>query len=131
MGKGRWFPSPPRERLHGCLIGLATSDPLGSKTTGVAVILALAIAVLSWNTAKADVVIQAEKAAIRTEGGPASGGGWNLWSNGHVGDVLLQNMAKMNVTPDNAEVAVISHNHGDHTGGLVSVVGEEMGSGLE
>jgi GH35 family endo-1,4-beta-xylanase len=52
---------------------------------GVAAVLALAIAVLSSSAAKADVVIQAEKAAIRTEGGPASGGGWNLWSNGHVG----------------------------------------------
>jgi GH35 family endo-1,4-beta-xylanase len=56
-----------------------------AKTTEVAVILALTIAVLSWSTAKADVVIPAEKAAIRTEGGPVSGGGWNLWSNGHVG----------------------------------------------
>lgn len=47
-----------------------------------------------------------------------------LFDTGAKGDVLLQNMAKMNVTPDNAEVAVISHNHGDHTGGLVSVVGQ-------
>ena len=31
-------------------------------------------------------------------------------------------MAKMNVSPDDAEVAVISHNHGDHTGGLISVL---------
>lgn len=58
------------------------------KTTGVAVILALAIAVFSWSTAKADVVIPAEKATIRTEGGPASGGGWNLWSNGYVGQPI-------------------------------------------
>ena len=36
--------------------------------------------------------------------------------------MLLQNMAKMNVTPDDVEVAVISHNHGDHTGGLISVL---------
>lgn len=54
-------------------------------TNGVAAVLASAIAVLSCNAAKADVVIQAEKAAIRTEGGPASGSGWNLWSNGYVG----------------------------------------------
>jgi hypothetical protein len=47
--------------------------------------LTLVAAVLPWQAAKADVVILAEKAAIRTEGGPASGGGWNLWSNGHVG----------------------------------------------
>jgi endo-1,4-beta-xylanase len=31
------------------------------------------------------LVIEAEKASIRTEGGPAAGGGWNLWSNGRVG----------------------------------------------
>ncbi len=58
---------------------------LTANIKGVAVILALPIAVLSWSAAQADVVIPAEKAAIRTEGGPASGGGWNLWSNGHVG----------------------------------------------
>ena len=45
-----------------------------------------------------------------------------LFDTGAKGDVLLQNMAKMNVTPDAAEVAVISHNHGDHTGGLISVL---------
>ncbi|MHB8902545.1 MAG: endo-1,4-beta-xylanase [Thermoguttaceae bacterium] len=58
------------------------------KTTGVAVIMALAIAAIACNAAKADVVIPAEKAAIRTEGGPLSGGGWNLWSNGHVGQPI-------------------------------------------
>ena len=36
----------------------------------------------------ADVVIQAEQAAIRTEGGPCAGGGWNLWCNGRVGQPL-------------------------------------------
>ena len=45
-----------------------------------------------------------------------------LFDTGTKGDVLLQNMAKMNVKPDAAEVAVISHNHGDHTGGLLSVL---------
>ena len=45
-----------------------------------------------------------------------------LFDTGAKGDVLLQNMAKMNVSPDAAEVAVISHNHGDHTGGLLSVL---------
>ncbi len=45
-----------------------------------------------------------------------------LFDTGAKGDVLLRNMAKMNVSPDAAEVAVISHNHGDHTGGLVSVL---------
>ena len=35
--------------------------------------------------AGAPLVMQAERAAIRTEGGPLAGGGWNLWSNGRVG----------------------------------------------
>jgi endo-1,4-beta-xylanase len=38
--------------------------------------------------AQADWVIQAEQAAVRTEGGPNAGGGWNLWSNGRVGQPL-------------------------------------------
>ena len=37
---------------------------------------------------RADLVIRAEEAAIRTEGGPNAGGGWNLWSNGRVGQPL-------------------------------------------
>ncbi len=45
-----------------------------------------------------------------------------LFDTGANGDVLLQNMAKMNVGPGAAEVAVISHNHGDHTGGLIAVL---------
>ena len=72
-------------RTRGCLLGLAKGDAAAAKIKSVAVILTLALAVLPWRAAKADVVIQAEKAGIRTEGGPASGGGWNLWSNGHVG----------------------------------------------
>ena len=47
-----------------------------------------------------------------------------LFDTGAKGDILLQNMAKMNVAPDAAEVAVISHNHSDHTGGLLSVLGK-------
>ena len=39
-------------------------------------------------TAAADVVIETQAAAIRTEGGPNAGGGWNLWSNGQVGQPL-------------------------------------------
>ncbi len=38
--------------------------------------------------AAAATVIQAEKAAIHTEGGEIAGGVWNLWSNGRVGDHL-------------------------------------------
>lgn len=33
----------------------------------------------------AALVIEAASAPIRTEGGPAAGGAWNLWSNGQVG----------------------------------------------
>ncbi len=32
--------------------------------------------------------IDARNAAIRTEGGPQAGGGWNLWSNGRVGQPI-------------------------------------------
>jgi hypothetical protein len=39
-------------------------------------------------SARAAVEILAEKAAIRTEGGPNPGGGRNLWSNGRVGQSL-------------------------------------------
>lgn len=38
--------------------------------------------------ASADFVIEARTAAIRTEGGPNAGGGWNLWTNGRVGQPL-------------------------------------------
>jgi len=36
----------------------------------------------------AATVIEAATAAIRTEGGSNPGGGWNLWSNGRVGQPL-------------------------------------------
>lgn len=39
-------------------------------------------------SASAELVIEAETAAIRTEGGPYAGGGWNLWSSGRVGQPL-------------------------------------------
>ena len=39
-------------------------------------------------SASADFIIEARTAAIRTEGGPNAGGGWNLWSNGRVGQPL-------------------------------------------
>ncbi len=45
-----------------------------------------------------------------------------LFDTGAKADVLLQNMAKMHVSPGAAEAAVISHNHGDHASGLVSVL---------
>lgn len=50
---------------------------------------ALFIALAYLNVAvAAELIIPAEKAVIRTEGGPQSGGGWNLWSNGRVGQVV-------------------------------------------
>ena len=39
-------------------------------------------------TARAELMIQAAKAAIRTEGGPIPDGDWNLWSNGRVGQPI-------------------------------------------
>ena len=39
-------------------------------------------------SASAELVIEAGTAAIQTEGGPYAGGGWNLWSNGRVGQPL-------------------------------------------
>jgi hypothetical protein len=57
-----------------------------SKMSGPAALCALAVAMTYWAVpATAEVVIQAERAATRTEGGPMPGGGWNLWSNGSVG----------------------------------------------
>jgi Ca-dependent carbohydrate-binding module xylan-binding len=50
----------------------------------------VAVGTLAWFPSQADaaLVIQAENAAIRTEGGPNPGGGWNLWSNGRVGQAV-------------------------------------------
>lgn len=38
--------------------------------------------------AEAALVIEAQDAAIRTEGGPNPGGRWNLWTNGPVGQTV-------------------------------------------
>ncbi|HUT88469.1 MAG TPA: hypothetical protein VMY37_03145 [Thermoguttaceae bacterium] len=47
---------------------------------------ALTVAMMYWPVpATAEVVIQAERAATRTEGGPMPGGRWNLWTGGSVG----------------------------------------------
>lgn len=59
-----------RRKLFGILIALVFG------TTGFAA------------SASADFVIEARTAAIRTEGGPNAGGGWNLWTNGRVGQPL-------------------------------------------
>ena len=39
-------------------------------------------------SAQAVCVLEAAKAAVKTEGGPEATGGWNLWSNGRVGQPL-------------------------------------------
>ena len=54
--------------------------------TGLATAIVLAVLVISQAPAAgAELVIQASRAATRTEGGPMPGGEWNLWSNGLVG----------------------------------------------
>ncbi len=53
---------------------------------GPAVFYGLTVAMMCWAVpATAEVVIQAEQAAIRTEGGPMPDGGWSLWTGGSVG----------------------------------------------
>jgi 7,8-dihydropterin-6-yl-methyl-4-(beta-D-ribofuranosyl)aminobenzene 5'-phosphate synthase len=43
-----------------------------------------------------------------------------LFDTGTKGELLLENIEKLKVDPNDVEVIVISHNHGDHTGGLLS-----------
>ena len=42
-----------------------------------------------------------------------------LFDTGGKGDLLLANLQKMELPPTDVELIVISHNHGDHTGGLL------------
>jgi len=44
-----------------------------------------------------------------------------LFDTGAKGKILLNNMAKLNINPSDIKKIVISHNHGDHTGGLKSL----------
>jgi 7,8-dihydropterin-6-yl-methyl-4-(beta-D-ribofuranosyl)aminobenzene 5'-phosphate synthase len=46
-----------------------------------------------------------------------------LFDTGGDGDRLLRNMATLGADPKSIEVIVLSHIHGDHTGGLESVLG--------
>jgi len=57
---------------------------------GIATIWAMG---LGLSSARAELVIEAEQAALRTEGGAAGSGEWNLWSNGRVGDYLAIHQA--------------------------------------
>jgi 7,8-dihydropterin-6-yl-methyl-4-(beta-D-ribofuranosyl)aminobenzene 5'-phosphate synthase len=41
-----------------------------------------------------------------------------LFDTGTRGELLLENIEKLNINPKDIEIIVISHNHGDHTGGL-------------
>ncbi len=43
-----------------------------------------------------------------------------LFDTGARGDLLFENIEKLKVNPKDVELVVISHNHGDHTGGLLT-----------
>jgi 7,8-dihydropterin-6-yl-methyl-4-(beta-D-ribofuranosyl)aminobenzene 5'-phosphate synthase len=43
-----------------------------------------------------------------------------LFDTGTKGELLLENIEKLNINPKDVEIVVISHNHGDHTGGLLA-----------
>jgi hypothetical protein len=47
-----------------------------------------------------------------------------LFDTGGKSDLLLANMKKMDQSPKDVDLIVISHNHGDHTGGLVPFLKE-------
>jgi endo-1,4-beta-xylanase len=69
-----------------CESGRALGNAMTKKLTAWPIIAAAILALAC--PAPAALVINAEKAAIRTEGGPMPGGGWNLWSNDRVGQSL-------------------------------------------
>jgi 7,8-dihydropterin-6-yl-methyl-4-(beta-D-ribofuranosyl)aminobenzene 5'-phosphate synthase len=43
-----------------------------------------------------------------------------LFDTGTKSELLLENIEKLNINPEDVEIIVISHNHGDHTGGLLA-----------
>ncbi len=45
-----------------------------------------------------------------------------LFDTGANGTILLKNMEKLNISPTNIDLIFISHNHGDHTGGLIDIL---------
>ena len=47
-----------------------------------------------------------------------------LFDTGTKGDLLLENFEKLKINPEDVEVVVISHNHRDHTGGLLAFLGK-------
>jgi 7,8-dihydropterin-6-yl-methyl-4-(beta-D-ribofuranosyl)aminobenzene 5'-phosphate synthase len=53
-----------------------------------------------------------------------------LFDTGGKGELLLANMKKMSVSPKDVDLIVISHNHGDHTGGLLPFLKENPDVGV-
>ena len=47
-----------------------------------------------------------------------------LFDTGTNGELLLENIEKLKIDANDIEVVVISHNHGDHTGGLLAFLGK-------
>ncbi len=45
-----------------------------------------------------------------------------LFDTGTKGDLLLENMQKLAISPDDIDVVVLSHIHSDHTGGLAALL---------
>jgi 7,8-dihydropterin-6-yl-methyl-4-(beta-D-ribofuranosyl)aminobenzene 5'-phosphate synthase len=47
-----------------------------------------------------------------------------LFDTGTKGELFLENIEKLKINPKEVDVVVISHNHGDHTGGLYAFLGK-------
>lgn len=47
-----------------------------------------------------------------------------LFDTGTKGKLLLENIEKLKINPEDVDVVAISHNHGDHTGGLLAFLGK-------
>ena len=53
-----------------------------------------------------------------------------LFDTGGKGDLLLANLKKIEVSPKDVDLIVISHNHGDHAGGLLPFLKENPDAGV-
>lgn len=53
-----------------------------------------------------------------------------LFDTGAKGDLLLANFEKMKLRPADVDLVVISHNHGDHTGGLLPFLKKNDHTGI-
>ena len=47
-----------------------------------------------------------------------------LFDTGTNGNILLSNMNRLDIKPQNVDIVVLSHFHGDHTGGLLALLKE-------